>query len=347
MILWINMKETEYVIIGAGQCGLAAGRYLQKAKKDFIILDQHLEVGDSWRNRYESLKLFTPAAYCQLPDLKMALPPNVRPTKNQLADYFSRYASHFDLPIHTNNRVTEIVRQGEAFLVKTTFEQIRAKKVIIANGLCQNSFIPEWADKLSIPYIHSSQYRTPISIKGKKVLVVGGGNSAVQIIADLTNYFDIHWSTLRKPKLRSLIVFGKNILWWGDKFNQLEKPPKATKIKKPEPVYLFDDLKQKIKKAKRQPEVIGAGSNQVTFSNQKTEQFEFVLFATGFRPDYSFVNIEGFESDMDTLREQQGISKIPGLYFLGIPFQRSRSSHLIYGSQRDAEFIVRHARSSD
>ncbi|QDH79111.1 NAD(P)/FAD-dependent oxidoreductase [Echinicola soli] len=339
------MKEIEYVIIGAGQCGLSAGRYLQKANKDFIILDQHLEVGDSWRNRYESLKLFTPAAYCQLPDLKMALPPNVRPTKNQLADYFSRYASHFNLPIHTKNRVAEITKTGETFFIKTTFEEIKAKKVIVANGLCQKPFIPEWAEKLNIPYIHSSQYRTPISVKGKKVLVVGGGNSAAQIIADLTSYFDIHWSTLRKPKLRSLTVLGKNILWWGDKFNRLEKAPKVKKINKSEPVYLFDELKKSIRKAKRQPEVIGAGSNQVTFSNQKTEQFEFVLFATGFLPDYSFVNIEGFENDMDTLRKQHGISKIAGLYFLGIPFQRSRSSHLIYGSQRDAEFIVRHAKN--
>ncbi|WP_157501314.1 flavin-containing monooxygenase [Echinicola vietnamensis] len=341
------MKEIDYVIIGAGQCGLSAGMYLQKAKEDFIILDQHLEVGDSWRNRFESLKLFSPAAYCQLPDLKMALPSSVRPTKNQLADYFSRYASHFDLPVHTKNRVTEISKLGEAFLVKTTFEEIKAKKVIVANGLCQKPFIPEWADNLSIPYIHSGQYRTPISVKGKKVLIVGGGNSAAQIIADLTNYFEIHWSTIKKPKLRSLSVFGKNILWWGEKFNKLKKPAKEKRIGKAEPIYLFDDLKKKIKKAKRQPEVIGAGSNQVTFSNQKTEQYEFVLFATGFTSDYSFINIEGFENDMEMLRKQQGVSSVSGLYFLGIPFQRSRSSHLIYGGQRDAAFIVEIARNAD
>lgn len=334
------MKTTDYLIIGAGHCGLATGRYLQKAGKDFIILDQHQDVGDSWRKRYESLRLFTPAKYNHLPDLPMALPPNERPTKDQLADYFSRYASHFALPVHTKNTVSSIKKNGDTFHIQSTFEEIRAKKVIVANGYCQSPMIPSWANHLEIPYIHSSKYRTPVSIKGKKVLVVGGGNTAIQLIAELTKYFDVHWSIKGNPRFRKLYVLGKNVLWWGEKLNKLKKAPKEKHLRKTDPIYLYDDLKSKLKQATTQKEVVGAQGNQVTFADQKTEQYDFVLFATGFQQDYSFIQIDDFENDMAALRDQQGISRISGLYFVGIPYQRTRSSHLIYGSRRDAEFIV-------
>ncbi|WP_200975778.1 NAD(P)/FAD-dependent oxidoreductase [Echinicola sp. 20G] len=337
------MKEKEFVIIGAGQCGLSAGRFLQKAGKDFVILDQHREIGDSWRNRYGSLQLFTPAAYSQLPDLPMALSPKARPTKDQIADYFSRYATHFELPIHTKNTVSKVIKKDDHFIVKSSFEEIQAKHVIVANGQCQKPNVPEWADKLSVPFIHSSQYRTPISIKGKKVLVVGGGNSGAQIVAELTSFFNVHWSLNKKPNFKSLYLFGKNRLWWGDKLNVLSKPAKEKLIRKGEPTYLYDDLKKKIKKAKKCSEVVKAEGNQVTFADGKSLEVDFVLFATGFQPDFSFIQVDGFEHDLNQLREQDGISNISGLYFLGIPYQRSRSSQLIYGSQKDAAFIVQKA----
>jgi len=340
------MKEKEFVIIGAGQCGLSAGRHLQKAGKEFVILDQYPEVGDGWRRHFESLKLFTPAAYCSLPDLPLALSPKTRPTKDQIADYFSRYAAHFELPVHNKNKVTQITKAGDKFLVNSTFEEILTQKVIIANGFCQVPVIPKWAEELTIPHIHSSHYRNPISIKGKRVLVVGTGNTAAQIIAELTSYFEVHWSQAKKPKYKSLNLFGKNILWWDHKFNRLDKQVKKKNLNKDTPIYLYNDLKSKIKKARRHPQVIKANGKKVTFGNDKTMEFDFILFASGFQPDFSFIQIEGFENNQELLRAQQGISKVKGLYFLGIPYQRTRSSHLIYGAQKDAKFIISKAIAS-
>lgn len=335
----LNMETTDYLIIGAGQCGLSAARYLQKAEKDFIILDKHPDIGDSWRNRYSSLRLFTPAEYSQLPDLPMALPEPVRPTKDQMADYFSRYANHFGIQVQSQNEVTKLQKEGEYFIAKTSYEDIYAKQVIIANG-CNKPTAPEWTKNLSIPYIHSSNYRTPVSIKGNRVLVVGAGNSAAQIIAELTPYFDVHWSIKDKLTMKPLYVLGKNVLWWGDKLNKLKKAPKEKQLHQTDPIYLYDDLKAKLKKAQQHGAVTAAGGNRITFEDQSSMEFDFILFATGFTSDYRFIDIEGFEGDASELRKQDGISAVDGLYFLGIPSQRSMSSHLIWGSQRDAEFII-------
>lgn len=330
----------EILIIGAGQCGLAAGRFLQIKKKDFLILEKNKQVGDNWRKRYDSLTLFTPASYSALPELPMALSPQTRPNKNQMADYFSRYVDHFELPVSVNEEVVSVSRENGVFKIKTSLDEITSYKLIIASGLCRNPHLPSWVDRLGIPYLHSSKYKSPISIKGKKVLVVGSGNSAAQIAAELTKYYTVHWSTNRKPKFTSLHFFGKNILWLADKLGKLDQQESEKKIKSGEPIYLFDDLKKLLKKTKSRKQVIDAEGNTVTFEGGTVENYDMVVLATGFTPEFGFINIPEFEDDLEQLRMKQGISQVPGLYFLGIPHQRSRSSHLIYGSQKDASFLV-------
>ncbi|MDN3669597.1 NAD(P)/FAD-dependent oxidoreductase [Echinicola jeungdonensis] len=338
------MKEKEFVIIGGGQCGLSAGRYLQKKGCDFVILEQNKEIGDNWRNQYDSLKLFTPAQFSALPDLPMALSPKARPTKDQMADYFSRYASHFDMPVHNKNKVLTLKKNKGAFLISTVFEEIKAQKVIIANGFCQKPKFPEWVNDLNTPYLHSKDYRNPISVKGKKVLVVGTGNSAAQIAAELTKYYEVHWSVNRKPKLTPLYIFGKNVIWWASRLGILDRVAKKGQ-KRIETIYQYDNLKKQLKKTKKQPIIKEATGNQVLFENGKKEQYDFVVFATGFYPDFDFIEIEDFENNLETLRENSGLSRVKGLYFLGIPFQRTKSSHLIHGSQKDAKFIIEEALS--
>src|SRR5690606_9260052 len=102
----------EILIIGAGQCGLAAGRFLQIKNRDFLILEKNRQIGENWKERYASLQLFTPAAYSALPGLPMALDPKTRPNKNQMADYFIRYAEHFDLPVSVNEEVLSISKDN-------------------------------------------------------------------------------------------------------------------------------------------------------------------------------------------------------------------------------------------
>src|SRR5690554_3251957 len=334
------MVHKEVLVIGAGQCGLAAGRFLQKKEVDFLILEKNKHVGDNWRKRYDSLTLFTPVGLSALPDLPMALSPKSRPTKSQMADYFDRYVDHFDLPVSANEEVQEIRKENGLFIVTTSREKYAVKKVIHAAGFCEKPYYPEWATDLAIPFLHSSNYKSPLSIKGKKVLLVGTGNSAAQIGAELTKYFSIDWSTNKKPKFSSLHMFGRNILTLAKTFGHLDKPAPEKTIKNGEAIYLFDDLKKHLKKAKRKKSVTKAEGDLVTFEGGETGKYDFILFATGFEPNFDCIQIPEFENDLDLLRKQQGFSQVSGLYFLGIPYQRSRSSQLIYGSQKDAAFIV-------
>src|SRR5680860_1303460 len=126
----------------------------------------------------------------------MALVPKARPLKDQIADYFDRYVDHFDLPISVNEMVKSITKEGDIFKVVTSLDEITADKVIIASGFCEKPQIPDWSAGLNIPFIHSSEYKSPVSIKGKKVLVVVTGNSAAHIAAELSKHFEVHWSCL-------------------------------------------------------------------------------------------------------------------------------------------------------
>ena len=335
------MIHKKVLIIGAGQCGLSAARYLQQKGADFLILEKNKQIGDNWRKRYDSLSLFTPASLSALPELPMALAPKSRPNKNQMADYFSRYVDHFELPVHVNEEVLNIRKEEGLFHVDTTRQHYTAENIIHAAGFCDKPNLPDWTADLDIPYIHSSEYRSPISIKGKKVLVVGAGNSAAQIGAELTKYFSVDWSTNKKPKFSSLHLFGKNILTLGRILGYLDKPAAEKTIINGETIYLFDNLKTQLRKAKRKKKVIKAEGSTITFEGGETATYDFILFATGFKPNFDFLHIAEFENDLDQLRKQQGLSTVAGLYFLGIPYQRSRSSQLIYGSQKDAAYMVK------
>ncbi|HLT07516.1 MAG TPA: NAD(P)/FAD-dependent oxidoreductase [Cyclobacteriaceae bacterium] len=330
----------DIIIIGAGQCGLAAGRYLQKEKADFLILEKNKQVGDNWRKRYDSLKLFTPASLNALPDLPMAIAPTSRPNKNQIADYFNRYAEHFDLPIQVNEEVFVLNKVQGLFQIQTSRTSYTAEKVIIAAGFCERPNLPPWATDLSIPYIHSNQYKNPISIKGKQILLVGTGNSAAQIGAELTKHFEVDWSMNKKPKFASLHLFGKNIISLGKAFGYLDKAASEKTIHRGEAIYIFDELKQQLKKLKKRKQVIQAEGSQITFEGGESKNYDFIVFATGFVPNFDFIAIPEFEGDLNQLRKQQGLSTVSGLHFIGIPYQRSRSSQLIYGSQKDAAYIV-------
>src|SRR5690606_13671689 len=145
-----------------------AGRYLQKKGTDFLILEKNKHIGDKWRKRYESLTLFSPANLSALPELPMALAPKSRPNKTPIADYFNRYVEHFDLPVHVTEEVREISKGDGLFHIKASMREYTAEKIIHAAGFCEKPCLPDWFADLDILYIHSSEYRSPISVKGNK-----------------------------------------------------------------------------------------------------------------------------------------------------------------------------------
>ncbi|WP_143959682.1 flavin-containing monooxygenase [Litoribacter populi] len=323
----------DIIIVGAGHYGLMAAYFL-KDKANVVVLEKSLQVGDSWRSRFDSMQLFTPSTMASLPGLPMALDAETRPTKDQMGDYLDRYVDHFQLPVYTNHLVSDIRYENGVYEVKTSNGQFTADKVIMANGDSANPIKPQWAHELDIPALHVRKYKNPVSVKGKRVLVASNGNSGAQIAAELSKYFDVTWAKNKKSKA-SLTVLGKNRFWWGNKLNK-----KEVLDSKENPIFYFDNIASKLKKVKIASSIESAKGNEVKFTNGTWDAFDFVIYSDGYSADFRMIQIEGFDANVDKIRAQQGKSNIPNLYFLGVPYQRLRFPFVTKNQEKDVLGLI-------
>jgi putative flavoprotein involved in K+ transport len=180
-------EKIQTVIIGAGQSGLSVGYHLMRRGLPFMILEANERVGDTWRKRWDSLRLFTPAMYDSLVGMPFPAPARSFPTKEAMADYLELDARHFELPVRTGVRVTRVSRHAGAFLVETDHGSILAEQVVVAMANYQTRRLPSFAGDLdeSIAQIHSTDYRNPSQFGDGGVLVVGAGNSGAEIAHDV------------------------------------------------------------------------------------------------------------------------------------------------------------------
>src|SRR5918995_2638960 len=175
-------EHIETVIIGAGQTGLSVGYHLAKRGRRFVILDANERIGDSWRKRWDSLRVFTPARYNGLPGWPFPAPGWSYPTKDEVADYLELYAARYRLPVRTGIRVDGLSREDSGYVVTAGMSRYEADNVVVATGGYQAPRIPGFASELDphIVQLHSSQYRNPSQLGEGGVLVVGAGNSGAE-----------------------------------------------------------------------------------------------------------------------------------------------------------------------
>src|SRR5215204_2203935 len=181
-------ERHETVVIGGGQAGLTVGYYLKQHGRPFVILDANERIGDAWRKRWDSLRLFTPARYDGLAGWRFPAPAFSFPTKDEMADYLESYAARFDLPVRTGVKVDALSRQDDRFILSSGGRRFEAEHVVVATGANQVPKVPSFANELhpSIVQLHSSQYRHPSQLQEGAVLVVGAGNSGAEIALEVS-----------------------------------------------------------------------------------------------------------------------------------------------------------------
>lgn len=341
-----RVERFETVVIGGGQAGLAVGHYLAQQDADFVILDGASRIGDSWRQRWDSLRLFTPAAYSGLPGMPFPAPPSHLPDKDEVADYLTRYSERFDLPVRLDTRVTSLQHDDGRFVLATDGSTFEADQVVVATGPFQQPKIPPVARRLSpdIRQLHSSEYRNPFALPDGPVLVVGAGNSGAQIALELARFRKV-WLAGRNPGSLPRRLLGRDLFDWV-----WPVMSRAT---------MDTALGQRFRKrAQRGDQRIGipertlpsAGIVRVgrlvdergglPVCGDAVLEPVAIIWCTGFEPDYSWIQLPVVD-DTGALRHRRGVSTdVNGLYFAGLRFQHRVSSSLIGGVGRDAGFIA-------
>jgi putative flavoprotein involved in K+ transport len=340
----VCMNSFDVVVVGAGQAGLAMGYCLQKLGLNFVLLEKAQRVGDSWRNRYDSLTLFTPAEYDSLPGLNFPAPKGTSPTKNQVADYLERYAQHFALPVQLQTQIELLEKRGDVFYLETNRGAFAAARVIVATGPFQTPFIPSLAKPLdtSILQLHSSTYFNKQQLPDGEVLVVGSGNSGLQIAEEL---LASHSVTVAQGKSQPFLpqkLLGQSLFWWMERLGVSHVTTSSRlgqQLKERDPVIGSSLSKLRQKGLKLVSRVVEAEGQTVTFADGKTLKPRSIIWATGFRSDYSWVRLPVFDTQGKPIH-QSGITSVEGFYFLGLSWQRTRGSALLGWVGQDAAFLV-------
>ncbi|QSB48715.1 flavin-containing monooxygenase [Parageobacillus toebii] len=341
--------NVDVLVIGAGQAGLAMGYYLKQNNILFAIVGKENRIGDVWRNRYDSLVLFTPRWFSSLPGMALKGDPNGYPTKDEIADYLEDYAQKFELPIHLNTEVISLQKENEIFRVTTNNSNYVAEKVVVATGPFQKPYIPPFAESLSdkVYQVHTSRYLNPSQLQEGSVLVVGAGNSGAQIAVELSEDREVYLSVGHKMKFFPLEIMGKSIFWWFKKLGLLNVHINSSLgqfiSKQSDPIF-GKELKHLIQegKIKIKPRTVSISGDVISFADNSQIQVQNVIWATGLYSDYSWIQIPNVLDHRGKPIHQRGVTSVQGLYFLGLPWQYRRGSALIGGVGADAEYLVNH-----
>jgi putative flavoprotein involved in K+ transport len=353
------MEKTERidtVVIGAGQSGLSVGYHLAGTGVRFVILEANDTIGDTWRRRWDSLRLFTPARFDGLVGKPFPAPPNSFPTKDAMADYLESYAREFKLPVRTGTPVTRVSRHDDGFLVATKDSTIEAKQVVVAMSTFQRPTTPDFARQMDhrVVQLHSLEYRNPAQLAPGGVLVVGAGNSGAEIameaargghavwlsgrdVGEAPFSLDTFWARHLLAPFLFRVVFHR-LLTIDTPIGRRARPT-------------FTTMGHRLIRVKSR-DLTGAGVERVArlrgvkdglpqTVDGRVLDVANVVWCTGFNPGFSWIQLPVFDASGAPTQRRGVVDSVPGLYFIGLNFLYAVSSTMIHGAARDAEFVAK------
>jgi len=349
-----DTERIQTVIIGGGQAGLSVGYYLKRRGLPFVILDANARVGDAWRSRWDSLRLFTPARYNGLAGMRFPAKGDTFPSKDAMADFLETYATRFDLRVMSGVRVDSLSKHGDRFIVSAGDHRFEADHVVIAMSNYQTPRIPPFARDLdpSITQLHSSQYKNPSQLKDGGLLIVGAGNSASELGIELAHShktwmagketghvpFRIETPIARHLLIRIVRFVGQHVLSVGTPIGRKIRPkmlPKAGPLVRVKPKDLLTAGIERV------GSVTGVRDGLPVVEDGRALDVSNVVWCTGYHPGFSWVDLPVFAEDGEPMHHSGIVDSEPGLYFVGLFFLHSMTSDTVTGVRRDAHRIAR------
>jgi putative flavoprotein involved in K+ transport len=354
MNITYNSRQPRTIVIGGGQAGLSVGYYLAKRGVPFQILDANMRVGDAWRNRWDSLRLFNPARYAGLPGMRFPLRGDKFPTKDEVADYLAGYAERFHLPVRNGIKVDRLWKEGGRFMIAAGSQRFEAENVVVAMANYQVPRMPTFARDLdpAILQLHSHEYRNPAQLQDGGVLIVGMGNSGAEIALEVARSHPtwisgkesghIPWpidSLIARFFLVRLVRFmGHHVLTVNTPFGRKLRPKLLTAATPLVRVKPKDLLNAGITQV---PKVVGVKGGLPILADDRTLDVKNVIWSTGYHHSFPWIDLPVFDERGEPLHQDGVVTNVPGLYFVGLHFLHSMSSATLIGVGRDAERIAR------
>ena len=351
-----DLEHFDVIVIGGGQAGLSVGFHLKRAGVRFVILDASERIGDSWRKRWDSLRLFTPAKLDSLDGMPFPSRRNYFPTKNEMADYLETYARRFRLPVRSGVRVERLFKRGSRFVAAAGQREFEADQVVVAMSKYQHAQLPAFAKSLSseITQLHSLDYRNSSQLRPGGVVLVGTANSGADIALETARGGRETWIAGRdvgEIPVRSEGFLGRHlvmpfllrfvfhyVLTVNTPMGRKARPAALTSA-----VLRIRVKRRDLTAARVQfvPRIVGARDGLPLLEDGRTLPVANVIWCTGFQPGFEWIDLPVFGGEHGEPKHRSGVvDGEPGLYFVGLPFLHAMSSPMIHGVGRDAARIV-------
>ena len=347
----MTSKNYDIIIIGGGQAGLSAAYFLRRTGLRYLILDDSDTPGGAWSKTWDSLRLFSPVDYSSIAGWQMPQGKDEYPHKDEFINYLAKYETRYDLPIERPVRVKTVTRARNGFTIRTDQGVYAARAVISATGTAQNPFTPDYEgrDIYEGAQIHSVDYRNPTPFAGQRVAIVGAGNSAAQILAEVSLEAETLWVTPEEPRYNPDDVDGRHIFGVAtQRFVQTQSGDRPTELTSRFSLGSIV-MVQSVLEARDRGDVLLAvrpfarlTASGGVWPDGTERKFDAIIWGTGFRPNLAhlmpMLPVEDGKARTDDAPRSLDV---PGLWLVGYGGWTGYASATTYGVTKTARQAIK------